>query len=91
MANPRHLECALDKRKWAEFRSRHPRARPDLRTLQKAEHILPIRLDEAVLEETGEPWAGLAHSKHISDFSRWHEPAVFKRQFDLLTTVLRRS
>jgi uncharacterized protein YjbI with pentapeptide repeats len=72
-------------------RSEWVRKEIELATLQKAEHILPIRLDEAVLEETEEPWAGLAHSKHISDFSRWHEPAVFKRQFDLLTTVLRRS
>jgi uncharacterized protein YjbI with pentapeptide repeats len=75
----------------ASVRSDWVRREVELARVQKADDILPIRLDDTVLAQRDDTWAELASSRHISDFSRWPEPAVFKRQFELLADALRRG
>jgi len=58
---------------------------------KKRYEIRPIRIDEVVVEEHGEPFSQFRNETHVANFSRWKEPRVFGERFKLLLDDLRRE
>ena len=56
--------------------------------LCKEKILLPIRLDNAVIE-TVEPWANKIRARNIGDFTRWKEHDAYKVTFERVLSELK--
>jgi TIR domain-containing protein/pentapeptide repeat protein len=58
---------------------------------QNREVLLPIRIDEAVMQATNNWAAHLRRSRHIGNFTRWADPEEYQRAFERLLRDLKSS
>jgi len=59
--------------------------------IKKKYDILPIRLDDTVLQDEDRLHLELRGHRHIANFSAWRNSKIFRQEFDLLLAALRRD